>query len=350
MSGREFVIGSRGSVLALWQSEFVKRCMEEATGAQVSIRRIKTTGDKITDVPLAKVGSKGLFVKEIEVALAAGEVDLAVHSMKDVPTVLPDGLEIAASTERADARDVLVSKAHVGLAALPHGARVGTSSLRRRAQLGARRPDLEIVDLRGNLDTRLGKVRGGLLDAIVLAAAGIDRLGWSDSITERLDVEVMVPAVGQGAIAIEIRSDDTEMRKVLDLFAHAETLARVRAERVVMRELEGGCQVPIGAHARPAGDGAMRLDAMVASLDGSTILRTVKEGSSLDPEALGDLAVEDLKAQGATELLAAVRAEAERLLAGAPVMRPTDPDPGGPGEMGADPGAAGSSAPGFAEG
>lgn len=313
-----FVIGSRGSALALWQSELVKSLLEDATGQPVTIRRIKTTGDKITDVPLAKVGSKGLFVKEIEVALAAGDVDLAVHSMKDVPTALPEGLEIAATTERADARDVLVSHDHVRFADLPRGARLGTSSLRRRAQVGATRPDLEIVDLRGNLDTRLGKVKHGHLDAIILAAAGIDRLGWSEAITQRIEVDTMVPAVGQGAIAIEIRSDDDRMRAALDRFTHLPTLACVRAERVVMRELEGGCQVPIGAHARLTDEATMRIDALVASLDGSTLLRTGQTGPADDPEALGASAVADLKAQGAQAVLATVRAEAERLL-GAPV-------------------------------
>jgi len=228
--------------------------------------------------------------------------------------MLPDALEIAATTERADPRDVVVTADHVAFADLPAGARLGTSSLRRRAQVMARRPDLEILDLRGNLDTRLGKVKHGHLDAIILAAAGIDRLGWSEAITQRLPIETMVPAVGQGAIAIEIRSDDDEMRAVLAAFAHVDTLTCVRAERVVMRELEGGCQVPIGAHARLAEGGTMRLDALVASLDGSDLLRSSQEGPASDPEALGQRAVADLKAQGADAILAQVRADTKELL------------------------------------
>jgi hydroxymethylbilane synthase len=308
-----YVIGSRGSQLALWQSNYVKGLIEQATGIEVSIKRIRTTGDKITDVPLARVGAKGLFVKEIEVALARGDVDLAVHSMKDVPTMIPEGLEIAGTTERADPRDVLVGAHGVGLADLKLGARVGTSSLRRRAQLAAIRGDLDIVDQRGNLDTRVGRVKAGHLDAIILAAAGIDRLGWSEVITERIDPLVMVPAVGQGAIAIEIRADDREMRAALATFCHAPTLACVTAERVVMRELEGGCQVPIGANARISAED-MVLDALVASLDGAQLLRTHVEGPADDPEALGHRAVTELLAQGALEILAVVRAEAEVML------------------------------------
>ena len=300
------VIGTRGSKLALWQSEYIKAKVEEITGLPVSLKIIKTTGDKILDVPLAKVGGKGLFTKEIEVELAAGTVDLAVHSMKDVPTELPEGLFIGAMPERVDSRDVIVSGAGYNLVTLPEGARLGTSSLRRRSQVKALRPDLEIVDVRGNLDTRMRKAETGEVDAVVLAAAGITRMGWGERITHYIPTEQMISAVGQGAIGIEIREDDEFMRHVCEAIGHPETMECVTAERVVMRRLEGGCQVPIGAYARYE-EGTLTMDAMVGSVDGARIVREQLCGDAGEPEALGEAMVERLLRLGAGDILAEIR-------------------------------------------
>ncbi|PKQ10152.1 MAG: hydroxymethylbilane synthase, partial [Actinobacteria bacterium HGW-Actinobacteria-9] len=265
-------IGTRGSKLALWQSEYIKAKVQEITGLPVELKIIKTTGDKILDVPLAKVGGKGLFTKELEVELMAGTVDLCVHSMKDVPTELPEGLYIGAMTERVDPRDALVSGAGYTLDTLPQGARVGTSSLRRISQVRALRPDVEIVDVRGNLDTRMRKAETGELDVVILASAGITRMGWADRITGYIEPKQMISAVGQGAIGIEIREDDEFMRHVMEAIGHPETMECVTAERVVMRKLEGGCQVPIGAYARYEDD-TFVMDAVVGSIDGTHIVR-----------------------------------------------------------------------------
>jgi len=300
-------IGTRGSKLALWQSEYIKARVEAITGLPVCLKIIKTTGDKILDVPLAKVGGKGLFTKEIEVELIAGTVDLAVHSMKDVPTALPEGLVIAATPERVDPRDVIVSGAGYDLTTLPHGARLGTSSLRRRSQAVALRPDLEIVDVRGNLDTRMRKAENGEVDAVILASAGITRMGWADRITHYIDPDQMVPAVGQGAIGIEIREDNEFMQGVCNTLRDEETFICVTAERVVMRSLEGGCQVPIGAYARALGDGVLVMDAFVGSLDGTRLIRDEVRGSIHEPEALGAILVQRLRELGADEVLAEVR-------------------------------------------
>lgn len=302
----ELVIGTRGSKLALWQAEHIKGMVEAITGLPVRLKVIKTTGDKILDVPLAKVGGKGLFTKELEVALMAGEVDMCVHSMKDVPTELPEGLFIAAMPERVDPRDVIVSGKGYTLDTLPQGARVGTSSLRRVAQVRHLRPDVEIVDVRGNLDTRMRKAEEGQVDAVILAAAGITRMGWADRITHYVEPEQMISAVGQGAIGVEIREDDEEMRHVMERIGHPETMECVTAERVVMRRLEGGCQVPIGAYARIEG-ATMVMDAMVGSLDGSTIVRRRIEGPADDPVGLGERMVRELLDGGAGEILASIR-------------------------------------------
>ena len=312
MSDKEkLVIGTRGSKLALWQANWVRDLLAEVSDLPVEIRVIKTTGDKILDVPLAKVGGKGLFTKEIEVELADGGVDLAVHSMKDVPTELPPGLVMAATPPRADVRDVIVSgPGGFDLPSLPKGGRLGTSSLRRRAQVLALRPDLNVVDVRGNLDTRMRKAEEGEVDAVVLAAAGIVRMGWEDRISHRIPVEQMVPAVGQGAVGVEIREDDELMVEFCRDLTHDDTLACVTAERVVMRSLEGGCQVPIGAYAR-IDDGVMRMDGLVASLDGTTLLREHVEGPPGQPEELGSQMVERLVALGAREVLDAIRDAAE---------------------------------------
>lgn len=306
----KLTIGSRGSKLALWQSNHIKDKLEALTGLPVEIKVIRTTGDKILDVPLAKVGGKGLFTKEIEVELADGRVDLAVHSMKDVPTELPEGLIIAAMPPRVDPRDAIVSGERYDLDSLPQAARVGTSSLRRCAQLRALLPDVVIVDVRGNLDTRMRKAETGELDAVILAAAGITRMGWADRITHYIEADQMVSAVGQGAIGIEIRADDVFMADVMTRIADPETMACVTAERVVMRTLEGGCQVPIGAYARIVG-GHMHMDAVVGSVDGTTIVRYALEGDATEPEMLGAAMVDRLLDLGAGEVLAEVRAAAE---------------------------------------
>lgn len=306
-SREKLVIGTRGSKLALWQSEYVKGLVEEITGLPVELKVIKTTGDKILDVPLAKVGGKGLFTKELEVELAAGNVDLCVHSMKDVPTELPEGLVIAAMPERVDPRDVIVSgNAGYDLESLPQGAKMGTSSLRRVAQVRALRPDLEIVDVRGNLDTRMRKAEEGQVDAVILASAGITRMGWADRISHYIPTSQMISAVGQGAIGIEIREDDEFMLHVMEQIGHPETMECVTAERVVMRTLEGGCQVPIGAYTRYEDD-TLVMDAMVGSLDGTHIIREQLCGDPGEPEALGDAMVERLLSLGAAEILAEIR-------------------------------------------
>lgn len=307
-SREKLVIGTRGSKLALWQSEYIKGLVEEITGLPVELKIIKTTGDKILDVPLNKVGGKGLFTKELEVELMAGTVDLCVHSMKDVPTELPEGLYISAMPERVDPRDALVSGAGYSLETLPQGAKVGTSSLRRIAQVRSLRPDVEIVDVRGNLDTRMRKAETGEVDVVILASAGITRMGWADRITGYIPTVQMVSAVGQGAIGIEIREDDEFMRDVTAKICHADTFSCVTAERVVMRKLEGGCQVPIGAYAVLDGD-TMHMDAIVGQVDGGKILRASLEGPASDPVALGERMVAALLDLGADEILSAIREE-----------------------------------------
>jgi len=309
-SRTKLTIGTRGSKLALWQSNHIKGRVEEITGLPVELKIIKTTGDKILDVPLAKVGGKGLFTKEIEVELLAGTVDLAVHSMKDVPTELPEGCLIAATPERVDPRDVIVSGAGYDLDTLPQGARLGTSSLRRRSQVLALRPDLEIVDVRGNLDTRMRKAEEGEVDAVILASAGITRMGWADRITHYISPDQMVSAVGQGAIGVEIRENDAFMAEVCEELNHAETFACVMAERVVMRQLEGGCQVPIGAYARLE-DGAMVMDALVGSVAGDRILRYRLAGPAGQPAMLGMQMVDALLGMGAQEILEEIRGAAD---------------------------------------
>ena len=294
------VIASRGSQLALWQARWVSSELT-ARGFECRIEIIKTTGDKITDVPLAKVGTKGLFTKEIEEALLDGRADLAVHSLKDLPTELPDGLVLAAVPEREDPRDAVVGKR---LADLPKGARVGTSSLRRSAQLRKLRPDLVIESVRGNLDTRLRKLDEGQYDSILLAAAGLKRLGWGGRIAEILPAEVMCSAVGQGALAIETRAEGAgfDASRTLD---HAPTHAAVLAERGVLGALGGGCQVPIGAHATVEG-GKLRLLGLVASPDGTEVIRGESQGAVGDAEQLGRALGAELLERGARRILEAV--------------------------------------------
>jgi hydroxymethylbilane synthase len=288
------VIASRGSQLALWQAHWVEAQLQ-AAGHECRIEIIKTTGDKITDVPLAKVGTKGLFTKEIEEALLDGRAQLAVHSLKDLPTELPEGLVLGAVPEREDPRDAVIGKT---LAELPLGAKVGTSSLRRSAQLKKLRPDLVVESVRGNLDTRLRKLDEGQYDAILLAAAGMKRLGWAARIAEILPPELMCPAVGQGALAIETRAGFV-LPAVLD---HAETHTAVLAERGLLGALGGGCQVPIGAHATVAG-GRVKLLGLVAAPDGSEIVRAEAEGAPGEAAEIGKRLGSELLARGARRIL-----------------------------------------------
>jgi hydroxymethylbilane synthase len=291
------VIASRGSQLALWQARWVSSQLQ-SLGHECRIEIIKTTGDKITDVPLAKVGTKGLFTREIEEALIDGRADLAVHSLKDLPTELPAGLVLAAIPKREDPRDAVLGKK---LAELPKGAKVGTSSLRRAAQLRKLRPDLNIESVRGNLDTRIRKLDEGQYDAIVLAAAGLKRLGWGDRIAEILDADRMCSAVGQGALAIETRESGAgfEACKVLD---HAATHAAVTAERGVLGALGGGCQVPIGAYATVDGD-RLKVRAIVAAPDGSELITADADGASSDAAEIGARLGAELLERGAAKIL-----------------------------------------------
>jgi hydroxymethylbilane synthase len=306
------IIGTRGSKLALWQAEWVKAELQRRNpGLQVELNKIKTTGDKILDVPLAKVGGKGLFVKEIEEALLAGGADLAVHSMKDVPTEFPEGLHLAVICQREDPRDAFISRREngafriAGFASLPQGAKVGTSSLRRSCQLLSVRPDLSIMQLRGNLDTRLRKLDEGEFDAIILAAAGVKRLGWAARIAEVMSPEMSLPAIGQGAIGIECRINDDFINKLIAPMNHADTSVCVRAERACLKRLEGGCQVPIAAHATLR-DGSLAMAGLVGSVSGDRIIRAGVEGRPEDAETLGRKLAEDLLRQGADRILAEV--------------------------------------------
>jgi hydroxymethylbilane synthase len=276
-----------------------QRIAEQYPGIAIAERRIKTTGDKITDVPLAQVGGKGVFVKEIEEALLRGEVDLAVHSMKDVPTELPVGLHLGAITEREDPRDVLIAKESRRLADLPTGARIGTSSLRRKAQLLGINPSWAIIPLRGNLDTRIRQMEVVGLDAIILAAAGVRRLGLVERVSEYLPLEIMLPAAGQGALGIEC-CQAGEINEVIAFLRHAESVMAVGGERALLHGLGGGCQVPIGALGEVRG-GILFLQGMVASLDGSRVFRATAQGD--DPEEVGERLAVDLLAQGAEKVL-----------------------------------------------
>ena len=296
MSQKTIVIGSRGSALALWQARHIAAALD-GLGLATRLEIIRTTGDRITDVPLANVGGKGLFTKEIEEALLDGSIDLAVHSLKDVPTALPHGLTLAAFPEREDPRDAWIGRPR---AQMKSGDRVGTSSLRRAAQLRAMGRGLAVENLRGNVDTRLRKLEAGNYEAIVLAAAGMRRLGWQDRIGELLDPAVMCPAVGQGALAIETREDGGAGHSAAVKLDHAATRVAVTAERALLEKLEGGCQVPIGAHARLRGP-AIDLRAIVASPDGERIVRGELTGE--DPGALGRALGEQLLGAGAREIL-----------------------------------------------
>ncbi|MGE5508821.1 MAG: hydroxymethylbilane synthase [Chitinophagales bacterium] len=301
-------VGTRESRLAMWQTEWVATQLAALhPGKRFEYRRIKTQGDKILDSPLAKIGDRGLFVKEIEEALLSHEIDLAVHSMKDVPTELPAPLGIVAVSRREDPRDCLLSRKHASFAALPHGAKLGTSSLRRVAQLKAIRPDLECVPIRGNLDTRVGKLDSLALDGIVLAAAGLNRLGgWAELVVERLSPDLCLPAVGQGALGIEARRDDDEVASLVAPLHDPVTAACVTAERALLRALEGGCQVPIGALAVEEG-GQLWLRGVVADLAGERVIRGERRGAPAQADELGRDLGEELLRRGGQAILAAIR-------------------------------------------
>ena len=307
--GTHLRIGSRGSQLALWQANHISALLR-ARGHEVEIEIIHTTGDKITDVPLAMVGTKGglgkgIFTKEIEEALAAGRVDLAVHSLKDLPTELPPGFEIAAITKREDPRDAFCSRHFAKIEDLPQRARVGTSSLRRQAQLKAVRPDLDIHPLRGNVDTRLRKLDQGEYDAIILAFAGLKRLGKTELIKQIIPAEMMCPAAGQGALGIEIRLGDDATRQHLAFLNDANARAATTCERALLNSLGGGCQVPIGAFAEIR-SGKLHLESIVADADGSKLLRDSRDGTIEDAEQLGNVAGAALLKRGGDKILEAV--------------------------------------------
>ncbi len=303
---RRIVIATRKSALAMWQAHEVQRLLAHAhPELEVLIRGMTTEGDRRVDSSLAKIGGKGLFVKELEEAIVRGEADIAVHSMKDVPMDLLEGHVIAATLERADPRDAFISNIHGDILALPQGARVGTSSLRRESQIRAARPDLKIHGLRGNVPTRLRKLDQGEYDAILLAAAGLKRLGLGKRITALLPTETSLPAAGQGAIGIECRADRDELVRVLAALDHSATALAVRAERAVARALAGSCTVPLAAYAEVTGD-AMRVRGYVGSPDGTRTARGLVEGPALQPEALGVLLATRLRDAGAAEILAAI--------------------------------------------
>lgn len=296
-------IATRESALALWQASYVKDLLlSHIPDLQVVIIGMTTRGDEILDVPLSKVGGKGLFVKELETALFEGTADIAVHSMKDVPMELPEGMSIATICERADPRDAFVSNNYRNLEALPAGAKLGTSSVRRRSQICALRPDLEYVDLRGNVGTRLRKLDEGSYDAILLAVAGLERLELSDRITDKLPVESSIPAAGQGAVGIECRSDDRETLSVIQLLNHQPTAICVKAERAMSRSLNANCEAPVAAYAQLAGED-LNIVGLVASLDGRQVLSERMTGDASRPEQLGIQLAEKLIAQGALELI-----------------------------------------------
>lgn len=300
------IIGTRQSLLALWQSNYIAgRLREEYPGCEVTLKKIVTKGDRILDVPLAKIGDKGLFTKEIEQELLDGTIDLAVHSLKDMPTVLPQGLCLTAITERANAGDAFVSNKYNSIEEMPEGSVLGTSSLRRRAQFLAKRPDLKIVDLRGNVDTRLKKLDEGQMDAIILAAAGLTRLGHEDRIKQIIPQDYCLPAVGQGALAIECRSDNFQVRQMLDFLNDTPTKQATDAERAFLGLLEGGCQVPIGVHAEVR-DGHLNMTAVIVSLDGSILLRDTAEGEAADAAAIGRALGQKMLDNGGKEILAAI--------------------------------------------
>ena len=300
---KTLIIGTRSSRLALWQAGYIaRRLREKHPSLIVEEKRMTTKGDRILDAPLAKIGGKGLFTKELETAMLAGEIDIAVHSLKDMPTEVPEGLVITAITERYDPGDAVVSPRYQTLAALPPGARVGTSSLRRRAQLLAVRPDLTLFDLRGNVNTRLEKLDAGEYDAVILAVAGLKRLGFGDRITEVLPRALCLPAVGQGALAIEARGDDNEVRNLVDFLRDEAMTDCAAAERAFLETVEGGCQVPVGVYAAVDGD-QLSVEAVIASLDGRQRFRDTRTGPRREAKELGRELANVLLDAGGIEIL-----------------------------------------------
>lgn len=296
-------VGSRGSRLALCQTQhIVSRLQNFYPQFRFVIKRIRTKGDELKETPLSRFGGKEVFVKELEVALLAGEIDLAVHSFKDLSLQLPQGLEIAAVSEREDARDVLVSMKANSLSQLSPGASIGTSSLRRAAQIKAFRPDLDVGDIRGNIDTRLRKVSSGQFHGIILAAAGLIRLGWEDQITEYLPMDICLPAVGQGALAIEVREGDEEIKQLVSFLNHEPSREAIAAEQTFLRFLGGGCHTPVAAFGQ-INSGVLELEGMVSTPDGGKLLRAKVKGSAELPEEVGTLLGEKLVALGAREIL-----------------------------------------------
>jgi hydroxymethylbilane synthase len=303
-------IGTRGSELALWQTSHVKTLLEgRFPGIVIDVQTIKTTGDKILDAPLAKIGDKGLFTKELETALLDERIDLAVHSFKDVPTAIPEGLAIAAVLEREDAHDVFIAhpkSPNQLFMTLSHHAVIATGSLRRKCQVLNTRQDIQIVDIRGNLSTRLKKLDDSNWDGIILAKVGVTRLGWAHRITEILPYEIMLPAIGQGALAVEMRNGDKCMEELLCTLHHLPTALTVTAERSLLRHLEGGCQIPIGAYGRVQGN-ELRLDAVIGSLDGKRMVKGSRRGSHADAERIGIELAEELLKRGGKEILDEIR-------------------------------------------
>ncbi len=293
-------IGTRKSKLALWQANFVKDFLEKTWGVKVDLVKITTTGDKILDAPLAKIGGKGLFVKEIEQALLREDIDLAVHSLKDVPMILPEGLKLGAITKRESPYDVLISREGKKLLDLPSGAKVGTSSLRRQVQIKRRRRDLKVEILRGNVDTRMRKLKEGLYDAIVLAQAGVRRMGYENEVTEVLTD--FIPAVGQGSLAIEIREGDKEIERLIEPLNHKESFLSAVCERAFLRRLEGGCQVPVGAFARVQ-DSTISIRGFISDLEGTRFLEDQERGSIEKAEEIGIKLAEKLLSMGGEDIL-----------------------------------------------
>lgn len=300
---KKIVIGTRSSKLALWQADYVAECLrKEYPGLQVEKKLMTTKGDKILDAPLAKIGGKGLFTKELEQEMLDGGIDLAVHSLKDMPTEVPEGLVIAAITKRADPGDAVVSLKYGHFADLPQGAKVGTSSLRRKAQLLHARPDLKIQDLRGNVNTRLRKLEEENFDAIVLAVAGLTRLGFKDRIAEVMPREIMLPAVGQGALAIEARAEDKEILEMIAFLNDKDMAACAKGERAFLAKVEGGCQVPVGVFGSVENE-ELQLEAVIASLDGARLYRDKLTGAKSEAEKLGGELAEKLLAAGGLEIM-----------------------------------------------
>lgn len=303
MSNHTIRIATRKSPLALWQAEHVQAALIAAhPGLQVEILGMTTRGDKILDTPLAKIGGKGLFVKELEVGILKGSADIAVHSMKDVPVEFPEGLQLPVILEREDPRDAFVSNNYDSIEDLPQGAKLGTASLRRQCQISAYRPDLEILPLRGNVNTRLSKLDSGEYDAVILAAAGLKRLGFDKRIRAALSPQQSLPAIGQGAIGIECRSDDERVHELLETLHHQETAICIRAERAMNERLNGGCQVPIAGYATLEGD-RLSMSGLVGEPDGSIILREQIDGKPENAVAIGIRVAESLLNQGADEIL-----------------------------------------------